>query len=57
MKQYAAINDVVYFWFGANDTSGSGGDGASPAADVRLAGAAADAIPVYSPTPSLMYSF
>ena len=54
MKQYAAIDDVVYFWFGANDTSGSGGDGASPAADVRLAGAAADAIPVYSPTPTLL---
>ena len=54
MKQYAAIDDVVYFWFGANDTSGSGGDGASPAADVRLAGAAADAAPVYSPTPSLL---
>ena len=54
MKQYAAIDDTVYFWFGANDTSGSGGDGASPAADVRLAGAAADAIPVYSPTPTLL---
>ena len=54
MKQYAAIDDVVYFWFGANDTSGSGGDGALPAADVRLAGAAADAIPVCSPTPSLL---
>ena len=54
MKQYAAIDDIVYFWFAANTTSGSGGDGASPAADVRLAGAAADAAPVYSPTPSLL---
>ena len=54
MKQYAAIDDVVYLWFAANTTSGSGGDGASPAADVRLAGAAADAIPVYSPTPVLL---
>lgn len=54
MKQYAAIDDVIYFWFAGNDTSGSGGDGASPAADVRLAGAAANAIPVYSPTPSLL---
>jgi hypothetical protein len=54
MKQYAAIDDTVYFWFGANDTSGSGGDGASPAADVRLAGAAAGAAPVYSPTPTLL---
>ena len=54
MKQYAAVGDIVYFWFGSNDTSGSGDDGASPAADVRLAGAAADAIPVYSPTPVLL---
>ena len=54
MKQYAALDDTVYFWFAANDTSGSGGDGASPAADVRLAGAAADAAPVYSPTPTLL---
>ena len=54
MKQYAAIDDTVYFWFAGNDTSGSGGDGASPAADVRLAGAAADAAPVYSPTPALL---
>lgn len=54
MKQYAALNDTVYFWFAANDTSGSGGDGASPAADIRLAGAAADAAPVYSPTPVLL---
>jgi hypothetical protein len=54
MKQYAAVDDTVYFWFAGNDTSGSGGDGASPAADVRLAGAAADVAPVYSPTPSLL---
>jgi hypothetical protein len=54
MKQYAAIDDTVYFWFAGNDTSGSGGDGASPAADIRLAGAAAGAAPVYSPTPSLL---
>ena len=54
MKQYAALDDTVYFWFAGNDTSGSGGDGASPAADIRLAGAAADAAPVYSPTPSLL---
>jgi hypothetical protein len=54
MKQYAAVDDTVYFWFAGNDTSGTGGDGASPAADVRLAGAAADVAPVYSPTPSLL---
>ena len=54
MKQYAALDDTIYLWFASNDTSGSGGDGASPAADVRLAGAAADAAPVYSPTPTLL---
>lgn len=54
MKQYAELDDTVYLWFAANDTSGSGGDGATPAADVRLAGAAADAAPVYSPTPVLL---
>jgi hypothetical protein len=54
MKQYAALDDTIYFWFAGNDTSGSGGDGASPAADVRLAGAAADVAPVYSPTPVLL---
>ena len=54
MKQYAALDDIIYFWFAGNDTSGSGGDGATPAADVRLAGAAADAAPVYSPTPILL---
>lgn len=54
MKQYAALDDTIYFWFAANDTSGSGGDGATPAADVRLAGAAADTAPVHSPTPILL---
>ena len=54
MKQYAALDDTVYLWFASNDTSGSGGDGASAAADVRLAGAAAGAAPVYSPTPALL---
>ena len=54
MKQYGALDDTFYFWFAANNTSGSGDDGASPAADVRLAGAAVDAAPVYSPTPTLL---
>lgn len=52
--QHATIGDTVYFWFGANDTSGSGGDGASVAADVREAGAAAAAAPLLSPTPTLL---
>ena len=54
MKQYIALGDTTYLWFASNDTKGSGGDGASPAADVRLAGAAADAAPVHSPTPVLL---
>jgi hypothetical protein len=53
-RLYHDLDDTVYFWFAANDTSGSGGDGATPAADVRLAGAAASAAPVYSPTPALL---
>ncbi len=52
--QYINMDDTVYFWFGANDTSGSGGDGATPLCDIRLAGAAASAAPVYSPTPALL---
>lgn len=52
--QHATINDTVYFWFAANDTSGSGGDGATPLYDVREAGAAAGAIPLLSGTPTLL---
>ena len=52
--QHATIEDTVYFWFAANDTSGSGGDGATPLYDVREAGAAAGAIPLLSGTPTLL---
>lgn len=52
--QTATIEDTVYFWFAANDTSGSGGDGATPLYDVREAGAAAGAIPLLSGTPTLL---
>lgn len=52
--QRKVLGDTIYFWFGANDTSGSGDDGASALADVRLAGAAASAIPTLSPTPALL---
>lgn len=54
IHQHATLEDTVYFWFGSNDTSGSGNDGVSAAADVRLAGAAAGAAPVLSPTPILL---
>jgi hypothetical protein len=52
--QTATIEDTVYFWIAANDTSGSGGDGATPLFDVREAGAAAGAIPLLSGTPTLL---
>ena len=52
--QHANIGDTVYFWFAANDTSGSGGDGATPLYDVREAGAAAGAAPLLSGTPTLL---
>ena len=42
--QHATLADTVYLWFAANDTSGSGADGATPVYDVRLAGAAAGCI-------------
>lgn len=56
MSQYkeAEIGDTVYFWFAANTTAGTAGDGASPLYDVRLAGAAAGAIPTASGTPTLL---
>jgi len=54
MHQHATLEDTVYFWFAANDTSGSGGDGASPLYDVRLAGAASDAAPVLSGSATLL---
>lgn len=54
MMQYAEIGDDVYFWFAANTTAGTAGDGATPLYDVRLAGAAAGAAPVQSGTPTLL---
>ena len=54
MHQYATLEDTVYLWFGANDTSGSGNDGATAVYDVRLAGAAAGAAPVLSGSATLL---
>jgi hypothetical protein len=56
MSQYkeATVADTVYLWFAANTTAGAAGDGASPLYDVRLAGAAADAAPTASGTPTLL---
>lgn len=52
--QYGLIEETFYFYFASNDTSGSGDDGASPLADVRLAGATASDAPILSPTPVLL---
>ena len=52
--QHATLEDTVYFWFAANDTSGSGGDGTTPLFDVREAGEAAGAAPLLSGTPTLL---
>ena len=52
--QNAAIEDTIFLFFGSNNTSGSGDDGASPVFDVRLAGAAAGAIPVHSGSATLL---
>ncbi len=54
IHQHATIEDTVYFWFGANDTSGSGADGATPVYNVRLAGGAADLAPVVSAAATLL---
>ena len=54
MSKYQEIGDNVYFWFAANTTAGAAGDGATPLFDVRLAGAAADAAPTASGTPTLL---
>lgn len=52
--QYKALESTFYFHFGLNDITGEGADGASPLYDVRLCGAAADAAPVLSGTPTLL---
>ena len=49
-----AVGSVCYFWFAANTTAGSAGDGATPLYDVRLAGAASGAAPTASGTPTLL---
>ena len=54
MHQHATLEDTVYFWFASNDTSGSGNDGASAAAHVRLAGATISDAPILSPSPGLI---
>src|SRR3990172_792349 len=49
-----AVGSTCYFWFAANTTAGSAGDGATPLSDGRLAGAASGAAPTASGTPTLL---
>lgn len=48
------LGTTVHFHIAVNDRTGSGDDGANPAAYVRECGADADAAPVLSPTPVLL---
>lgn len=50
--QDVELEGTAYFPFAVNDTGGSAIDGSSPLFDVRLCGAAANAAPVYSGTPT-----
>lgn len=52
--QYVKLEDTVFFFFGVNDTSGSGDNGASPLFSVREAGAAAGAAAMFTGTPTLL---
>ena len=52
--KYAALGDTVYFWFAANLTTGSAGDGATPTFAVRKAGASSSAAPTLTGTPTLL---
>jgi len=54
MFKDVAIGSTVYFPFAVNDTDGSGTDGSSPVAYARKAGAAQDAAPVDTATPTLL---
>src|SRR3990172_1234257 len=49
-----AVGSTCYFWFAANTTAGSAGDGATPLYDVRLAVASSGAAPTASGTPTLL---
>lgn len=49
-----AVGSTVYFWFAANTTAGSAGDGATPLYDVRKSGDAAGGAPTASGTPTLL---
>lgn len=52
--QYKTLEDTAYFWFAANLTTGTAGDGASPTFAVRKAGASSSAAPTLTGTPTLL---
>lgn len=54
MHQYAILGTTLYFHFGVNNTSGNATDADSPAVTVRRGGAASDAAPVQTITPTLL---
>jgi len=56
MSQFkdVAVGSSVYFWFAANNKTGSAADGSTPVFSVRLAGAAAGAAPKATGTPTLL---
>ena len=53
-EKLRGLESTLYYHFAANDTGGSGTDGATPVCHVRLCGAAAGAAPILSPTPYLV---
>jgi len=54
MHQYGTLGDTLYFGFASNLTSGAAGDGASPTFQVRQCGAASNAAPILTGTPTLL---
>jgi hypothetical protein len=54
MYKYGNLGDTFYFQFPVNDANGSGADGSTPSAKVRLGGDSASAVPTYTATPYLL---
>jgi hypothetical protein len=52
--QNRTLEETIYLWFAANNTSGSGDDGASAVFDVREGGALSSAAPVLSGNATLL---
>ncbi len=54
MHKHRTLEDTVYFWFAANTTAGTAGDGSSPTFAVRKGGASSSAAPTLTGTPTLL---